>query len=228
MTSIVLLLDTETTGTDENAVAIEVAVMLYDVRHAAAVRSFASLIRADGNPAWAVNRIPVDLLVDAPAPESVWPAVRRFAERADAIVAHGADFDRRFVPAEATAGKPWICSMEDVLWPRAQKVGESLVKTALAHDLGVSHAHRAAVDVDMIARLLTRVHEMGHDLQSLLARGMRPKARFEIVDRSFDARRNELAKDAGFRWNEDGTRRWLRTMAIEDAAALPFETRQVA
>ena len=42
----VLILDTETTGTDDSAVCIEVACILYSVTHAAPIRSFASLIRA--------------------------------------------------------------------------------------------------------------------------------------------------------------------------------------
>jgi hypothetical protein len=47
----ILLLDTETTGTDERAVCIEVAVALYSVEYAAVVRSYSSLIRHDANEA---------------------------------------------------------------------------------------------------------------------------------------------------------------------------------
>jgi DNA polymerase-3 subunit epsilon len=156
----------------------------------------------------------------------VWPIVRRFAERADAIVAHGAEFDQRFVPADATGGKPWICSMHDLLWPRG-KPGDSLVKLALAHDLGVSHAHRAAVDVDLLARLLTRVTELGVNLETFLAGGLRPKGRFIVADQSYNPQRNEQAKAAGFRW--DGAKKeWWRLMPVDDAANLPFKTRMVA
>ena len=35
----------------------------------------------------------------------------------------------------------------------------------------------------------------------------------------------EKAKQAGFQW-DPGSKRWLRTMAIDDAASLPFKTKQ--
>lgn len=63
----ILLLDTETTGTDESAVCIEVAVALYSVEHAAVTRSYSSLIQHGTNEAEHINRIPVGLLASAPA-----------------------------------------------------------------------------------------------------------------------------------------------------------------
>jgi DNA polymerase-3 subunit epsilon len=219
----VLLLDTETTGLDDTAVCIEVAALLYSVPHAATIKAYSSLIFATENPAFDVNRIPPALLAHAPPADMVWPAVGDLVDEAGAIVAHGAEFDRRFVPPSVMGGTPWICSMEDLLWPRAQKPGESLVKLALAHDLGVSHAHRAMVDCDLLARLLTRAAEMGADLEQLLARGLRPKGRFQALVSFHD---KDLAKDAGFRW-EPEARRWVRTMAIEDTGALPFPVRRI-
>jgi DNA polymerase III epsilon subunit-like protein len=219
----VLLLDTETTGTELTDVCIEVAAVVYSVTHAAPVRSFASLIRADNNPAEHVNGIPAAMLALAPPAELVWRVVRRMALECDAIVAHNAAFDVRFVPAEVTNGMPWICSCYDLAWPKAPKLGAPLISLCLAHGLGVSHAHRALSDCDLLSRLLTRVHEMGCDLEALLARGLRPKATFQgLVPMS---RNNEL-KEAWFKWKPD-TKQWLRTMAIEDAALLPFPTREV-
>jgi hypothetical protein len=59
------------------------------------------------------------------------------------------------------------------------------------------------------------------DLEAMLARGLRPKARFTVAERGFDEARNALVKANGFTW--DASRReWSRTMAIEDAEALPF------
>lgn len=224
----VLITDTETDGTHEGAVCIEVAAILYDVNHGAAIRSFASLIRAESNAAEPVNRIPATMLADAPTPDTVWPFILKMASKAEAICAHGADFDRRFVHP-FLLDKPWICTMNDLTWPRAQKPGESLVKLALAHDLGVSYAHRALADCDLLARLLTRVREMGADLQAFLARGLRPKALFVVADRSFDPERNAKCKLAGFGWDKpEAPRQWSRRMAIEDAPALPFAVQQVA
>jgi DNA polymerase-3 subunit epsilon len=218
----VLLLDTETTGLDADAVCIEVAVCVFDVARAVPVRALSTLVRADANPAEKLNRIPAELLRDAPEPDKVWRALIPYARLCGAVVAHNADFDRRFVPETATGPLPWICSCSDLAWPLADKPGQSLITLALAHGLGVAHAHRAAADVELLARLFSRVAEMGHDLDAMLERGLRPKVLVHALV-SYDER--EKAKAAGFRWNEDGTSRWLRKMPLEDVGGLPFETR---
>lgn len=223
MLTSILILDTETTGADDGACCVEVAAVLYSVTHAATIAAYRSLIAALDNPAQTINRIPEGLVRAAPAPDVVWPQVHALAAGVDALVSHGADFDRRFVPRDVTTA-PWICSMNDLAWPRARRPGDNLVALALAHDLGVSHAHRAMVDCDLLARLFTRVVELGTDLQAFLAHGLRPKARFQAL---VPFERKDEAREAGFRWNEDGQRRWVRTMAVDDAHALPFPVRVI-
>ena len=219
----VAILDTETTGVAETDVAIEVAVIVYSVEHAAPVRAFSSLMRAASNPAERVNRIPSALLADAPEAGTVWAGVSRMVAKCDAVLAHNADFDKRFVPPDIAA-KPWICTMNDLAWPMSDKP-TSLAAVALAHGLGIASAHRAMTDCDTIARLLTRVAET-QPLAPFLARGLRPKSRYQALV-SFDT--NQLAKDAGFRWNQpEAPGMWTRTMADEDAAALPFQVRRIA
>lgn len=221
----VLILDTETTGLDPATDAvIEVGCVLYSVTHATVIESFASLIRADGNAAEAVNRIPVAALRNAPDAEDVWPIVDRLVFDADAFLAHNAEFDRAFVPPNVGSTMPWICTKSDLVWPKQTHPESSLVPLALEHDLGVATAHRALDDAMLIARLLTRSAELGCDLVAMIERGMRPKTTLQALV-SFDDR--ELAKAAGFRWHPE-TKRWLRRMVAEDAAALPFPTREAA
>ena len=217
----IAICDTETTGVAENDVAIEVAVIVYSVEHAAPVRQFSSLMRAASNPAERVNHIPSALLADAPEAGTVWAGVSRMVAKCDAILAHNADFDRRFVPPDI-ASKPWICTMNDLAWPMCDKP-TNLAAVALAHGLGIASAHRAMTDCDTIARLLSRVAET-QPLAPFLARGLRPKSRYQALV-SFDT--NQLAKDAGFRWDA-AAKMWTRTMADEDAAALPFQVRRIA
>ena len=153
-----------------------------------------------------------------------WDAVRGMASAADAILAHSAQFDRGFVPADLRDSKPWICTKDDLEWPRATKPGQSLVTLALDHGIGVATAHRALADCDLIARLLSRVAELGTDLPLFLARGLRPRATYQAMV-SYDDR--ELAKAAGFSW-DGASRRWTRRMCTEDTAAMPFPMREVA
>lgn len=220
----VLLLDVETDGLDDSAKCIEVAVALFDLEHAAITRSYSTLIQATSNAAQALNGIDPALLANATSTQAAWSAVSRFAERADVVVAHNASFDRRFVPANTTGTLRWICTMSDVIWPRQTRVCDSLIGLALAHGVGVASAHRAFSDVDLLARLLNRCKDLGSDIEAMLARGLRPKAGFEAI---VPFERKDEAKDAGFKWNEAGDRRWTRIMAIEDALQLPFEVRQI-
>ncbi len=216
------VIDTETQGLDPAKDAcIEVAVILYDIEHAAPVESYASLIRAKGNAAEAVNRIAPSLLESAPRGGDVWSVVRAMVARADAVVAHRAEFDRGFVLPELRDAKPWICSKFDIEWPHG-KLGDHLVHLALAHGVGVMEAHRALTDCETIVRLFQRVAAMGTDVPAMLARAMRPKVTV-IAQVSYDDR--EKAKGAGFAWDASG-RFWHRTMARDDIAALPFPTRE--
>lgn len=219
----VLLLDTESTGLDPKDACIEVACVVFDLAHASPIVSFASLIQHHSNAAEAVNRIPAALLAEAPPSALIWPRVAAMADGCDAILAHNAAFDRGFVPAALRDSKPWICTMSDLEWPQQTKPGQSLVALALAHGLGVGSAHRAAADCDLISRLLARIAEQGTDLPAFLARGLRPKATFQALVSFAD---KDKAKDAGFSW-EPESKRWLRTLAIEDAN-FPFQIRKVA
>jgi DNA polymerase-3 subunit epsilon len=209
------LLDTETTGlnpaTDKT---IEVAVMLFDVKHAQPVASFASLIRSDSNEAHAINGIPPEMLLELQDPELVWRAVRWVIGHAQVVIAHNAAFDRQFVP---DLGKPWVCSENDIQWPGRAR-GGSLAHLALSLGLGVASAHRAMADVDTLARILTRLAEKEHDLEALLLHAMRPKVRCHSLA-PFEQK--DIVKAAGFRWDQD-KKIWWRDMPAEDASKLPF------
>lgn len=216
------LIDTETTGLDPaRDRTIEVAVSLFDVKHAQPVASFASLIRGPAeNDAQSANGIPATMLPEAREADRVWSAVGWIIEPAQIIVAHHAEFDRQFTP---DLGKPWVCSEEDVVWPHSNKGGRggSLAHLALSLGLGVASAHRAMVDVDTLSRILTRLAEKGHDLEAMLVHAMRPKAMFHAMT-SYDQR--ELTKQHGFRWDPD-RKIWWRRMAVDDVKELPFRVR---
>jgi DNA polymerase-3 subunit epsilon len=218
----VAILDVETTGLDPlRDRVIEVAVTLFDVKHAQPMKSFASLIRGPAaNDAYAINRIPAEMLPEAQEPEQVWNAVRWLIEPAQVVIAHNSEFDRKFTP---DLGKPWICSENDISWPGRAR-GGTLVSLALSLGLGVTSAHRAAADVDTLARILTRFAEMGHDLEPVLLHAMRPKVLCHaLVSRA----QNDTVKSFGFRWNPE-QKVWWRNMPLEDAETLPFQVRVVA
>jgi DNA polymerase-3 subunit epsilon len=215
------ILDVETTGLDPNVdKTIEVAVMLFDVKHAQPVKSFASLIRgAPSNNAYEINRIPPAMLSEALEPDAVWQAVRWIIEPAEVVIAHNSEFDRQFVP---DLGKPWACSENDIVWPGRAR-GGALVQLALSLGIGVVSVHRAAADVDTIARILARFAETGHDLEAVLLHAMRPKVRCHSLA-PFEQK--DVVKSFGFRWSPE-QKVWWRVMPFEDAEQLPFKVKVV-
>lgn len=229
-----LIIDTETQGDDPSRHGvIEVAAILFDLQYKTQIEAFASLLPATSNEAEAINGIPAAVLDDAfMSSVDTWARVRGLAQVSDVILAHNVEFDRPFVQI-ATGGPlllrdadkgpeaPWVCTCNDVDWPKQHKPGMGLVALAMAHGLGVSGAHRAMADADLIARLITRACELGMDIQAQLVRGMRPKTKIISLAR-FEEK--EIVKAHGFRWDA-AAKQWWRSMPIEDCEALPFKTK---
>jgi DNA polymerase-3 subunit epsilon len=229
----ILIVDTETTGLGPFASPpaddriVEIGAVLWSITNACIISTWSETVHGESNAAEAINRIPVGAMLDGVSPSDAHLTLWNMAERADVIVAHRADFDRAFVEVGARAVDvapfvaPWACSKFDIPWPQG-KPGDGLVHLALAHGVPVTRAHRALTDCLTLAYLFERVAEHGHDIRAMLRKALRPKATFQAIV-SYDDR--EKAKQAGFQW-EAASKRWLRTMAIEDAASLPFKTKQ--
>ena len=216
-----LIVDTETTGTDPARDRIvEIGAVLWSVANGCALATWSDLVTGEGNEAEAINRIPAAALACGVERSAAMGTLRALARRANVAVAHNAAFDRAFLAEDL--GLPWVCSMDDLAWPRAVS-GRNLAAIALAHDVGIVTAHRAVADCTILARLFERVTELGHDVGEMVRRGLRPKATYQAMVSYAD---RELAKAAGFAW--DGTaKRWTRRLAPDDAAALPFKVVEV-
>lgn len=221
----IMLIDVETSSTDPATGALlEVAMAIYSLEHRSFVRARSWLVQAEENDAIAVNGIRPELLRSGVPAEDVHRQIQAIATKeVQAVTSWNWSFDGAWLPE--LANMPNFCSMDDVPWPRPS-TSKSLAAVALAHGVGVLDAHRALTDVMTMVRLFDRVSEIA-DLSELVAKAMRPKATFEVADKSFDEERNRLAKENGFRWDA-GVRGWRRRMAIADVAALPFEVRRVS
>jgi len=216
-----LILDTETTGVEETDACIEVACCLYDLDGAFPMTSYSTLMDPRSEDQGGdiggteIHGITARMLDRSPHPPMAWTPVVGLAAQADVLVAHNADFDRRFVP---DFGKPWVCTVSDIEWP-GKRDSRSLPSLALSLGVGVVSAHRAMADVDTLVRILNRVAET-HLLVPMFERALRPKTRFVAVVPS-DQSSNALVKNNGFRW-DDERREWWRKMPMEDVAGLPF------
>jgi DNA polymerase-3 subunit epsilon len=217
-----LIGDTETTGLDhEKDHVVEVAYALFDTTYNAIISVHSELVDAMGNEAEKVNGIPAELLQHGRALHFIERDMK--ANFVDAVVCHHVDFDRPWFSSSLFADVPWVCSCNDIEWPNAGKSSKSLVALALAHDVPVAFAHRAFDDVLTLARMFQRVAEKGHDVDAMLTKAMRPKARFVAnVPRS----RNDELKAAGFRWDPDRSQ-WWKKMVVEEAAMLAFPVQEM-
>lgn len=238
MTASLLLVDVETTGLDpQRDELVEIGAVLFDAGLGVPISAWSSLVRASGNAAAALNRIPPEAVQTdtLPDPEMAWTPLRMMAnagkERSGAFycVAHNAAFDSAWLPP--LEEERWICTHADAEWPRLNAGGlpaagsGSLLALALAYDVGVVRAHRAIEDVLTLAAILSRVHELEGGLGGWIGRAIEPK-REVVAMVSYDDR--EKAKSAGFRW-EPGRKLWVRNVRASQVeayrAGLGFPTR---
>ena len=224
----VLIIDTETTGLDPATDAIvEIAGVLYSLEHRTTIAQMSTLLDfGKGNAAEETNRIPPKALLHLSAEKEIPASLRHMATHADVFAAHRADFDRSFVAAadsHLAESLPWVDTKFDVEWPRS-KHGDGLVHVALAHGVPVVSAHRALTDCMLLAALFERVQRAGKDLETMLKRALRPKAR---IVAEVPRERNDELKAAGFRWDPD-RRQWWRTTFVDDVGSFAFPVRECA
>ncbi len=112
--------------------------------------------------------------------------------------------------------------MEDISWPKELhlKPRPSVRDLALAYEIPVWSAHRALTDCIYLAEVLRRCP----DLEILLEQGLEPKRLMRALV-TYEER--NLAKQAGFRWNEPVRGAWTRRISDREITSLPFEVNEV-
>jgi DNA polymerase III subunit epsilon len=139
------------------------------------------------------------------------------------VIAHNADFDRRFlerrVPAFVT--KHWACSRADVDW-KSEGIRSSALEF-VAYSLGFFHdAHRAASDcratIHALAQRLPGTGRLG--LQALLEQARLPTWRLWARDAAIE--KKDILKARGYSWSPGEVGRpksWYRDVSDADKAA---------
>ena len=221
----ILILDTETTGLDNQADdCLEVGSILFNVKSRSVLAQQSFLLPVDINNAEKINNIPAEI---TRLPQPLFEAIKYFeslVRAADVIVAHNAEFDMKWFGLKKLPQieKQWICSMDDITWPadKQLKTRPSVRDLALAYGVPVWNAHRALTDCIYLSEVFKRCSE----LEKLLTRALEPKVllRAEI---SYEER--YLAKNAGFRWNDAIKGAWSRKMSRRDMEKLQFPVHEV-
>jgi len=221
----ILILDTETTGLDnESDDCLEVGSILFNVKSRSVLAQQSFLLPVEINNAEKINNIPAKI---TRLPQPLTEAIKYFESLvrvSDVIVAHNAQFDMKWFGLNKLPQieKKWICSMDDITWPadRQLKTRPSVRDLALAYGVPVWNAHRALTDCIYLAEVFKRCNE----LEKLLIRALEPKIllRAEI---SYEER--DLAKRAGFRWNDAIKGAWSKKMSRRDMEKLEFPVSEV-
>jgi DNA polymerase-3 subunit epsilon len=215
-----LIVDTETTGTDPEVDSIiEIAAILYSAHHQTILAQASTLIRADENPAEKVNKINCDSTksLNRDTSAKLAKTIELMAKESDAIIAHNAEFDKSFIFKTTLFGfeeKPWICSLNDIEWPQVQG-NLSLVNIALNFGIPIVSAHRALTDCSLLAAIFDKQT----NLIELIEKAMQPKFLYK-ANVSFEEK--HLAKEAGFIWNNLLPNAWSKKMSEEAASKLNF------
>ncbi len=166
----IAIIDTETTGLYPNKnQMIEIAVILYNLKHKAVLQSFSTLIRCDENPVEHINGISPASTQCKMAHTLVPEILLSIISHADAIVAHNAPFDKGFVIASKLCQYfdelPWICTVRDFDW------GKPLLKKKLenvcdAFGIPYVNAHRAMSDCTFMVNCFNKIEDL-HERMNL-------------------------------------------------------------
>ena len=115
----ILILDTETTGLDENKdEVIEIGCILFDVSFKCVLSQVSFLFPVNINEAEHVNGIPAEVTNISQPWEDGLNFFLKLVDYSDLIVAHNVEFDRKWFGKGRLPKleKNWICSLEDINW----------------------------------------------------------------------------------------------------------------
>lgn len=169
----VLIVDTETTGLrpDNGDKVIEIAAILYNIKHKTVLQNFSTLFPCEANPVEDINGIKAEATRASFALETVNAHLLAMVRHSDAIVAHNAEFDKKFIRTlfiwNEYSQLPWICTKKDFKWP--MKLYRNRLQD-VCQGIGVPYvdAHRALNDCRLIAECFNKVSDLQQRIDDAL------------------------------------------------------------
>lgn len=203
-----IMLDVETTGLDTTKdEIIEIAMVKFRYSDNDEIIGVSDTFQAFNQPS---NPIPAevteltgitDTMVAGQKIDAV--KVKAFVADADIVVAHNANFDRRFAERawQFFEHKPWACSMSQIDWKAhgydGAKLGYLLAGAGLFHD-----AHRAIDDCHALVEILShpRPGTSRRAFGELMNNARRKTSRVWAQRAPFDLK--DVLKARKYRWND--------------------------
>ena len=217
----ILILDTETTGLDENKdEVVEIGCILFHVSSKSVLSQLSFLFPVSSNEAQHVNGIPAEVSNISQPWEDGLNFFLKLVNCCDLIVAHNVEFDKKWFGRGKLPilNKKWICSLEDINWAfqKSLKTRPSVTDLALSFSIPVWNLHRALSDCFYISEVFKKCE----NLEELLLKATEPRFLYKALV-SYEER--SLAKSAGFRWNSPVLGAWSRKLTAEEADKLDFK-----
>ena len=219
----ILIIDTETTGLDENKdEVIEIGCILFHVSSRSVLSQVSFLFPVRNNEAEYVNGISAEVTnIDQPWQDGL-NFFLKLVDYSDLIVAHNVEFDRKWFGKGRLPKleKNWICSLEDINWTfqKSLKSRPSVTDLALSFSIPVWNLHRALSDCFYISEVFKKCD----NLEELLLKATEPRFLYKALV-SYEER--YLAKNAGFRWNTPVEGSWSKKLTAEEASNLDFKVK---
>ncbi len=221
----VLIYDLETTGLDEKKDSIiEVAAVILDLKNKMVTSQRSGLIYAKTNPdSEKITGITQEMLDSVKNNKSnIFDAVHVMAIQSDCVIAHNAEFDRKFTEKNNHIFKKkngvvldWVCSCYDLNYNNIELQNRKLSTIATALNINNTGAHRAINDVLMLAQILLKIDDADGQIKKSLEDKRKPL--YKIVSMAPYEKKDDV-KRAGFRW--DGEKKhWhksIRATGIEE------------
>jgi DNA polymerase-3 subunit epsilon len=186
----ILIIDTETTGLlpEKGDRVIEVAAVLFNIKHKAILQCFSTLLPCRENPVEKINHISVGMTnCKYPFAQStkilyensthyidesviiyedkimMENILTEMSDHSDALVAHNAQFDKKFIATllcgEHLLDKKWICTKANFTWPEPlQRL--RLEDICNAMKVPYINAHRAMSDCLLLAQCFQNVVDL--------------------------------------------------------------------
>ena len=217
----ILILDTETTGLDENKdEVIEIGCILFHVSTKSVLSELSFLLPVSSNEAEHVNGISAEVTNIGQPWDDGLNFFLKLVDCSDFIVAHNVEFDRKWFGKGRLPKlqKNWICSLEDINWSfqKSLKTRPSVTDLALSFSIPVWSLHRALSDCFYISEVFKKCE----NLEGLLLKATEPRFLYKAL---VNYNERSLAKNAGFRWNSPIEGAWARKLTVEEANQLDFK-----
>ena len=217
----IIILDTETTGLDENKdEIIEIGSILFNVTTKSVLSQVSFLLPVSSNEAEHINGIPSEVTNIKQPWEEGLNFFLKLVDCSDLIVAHNSEFDKKWFGKGRLPNlkKKWVCSLEDIDWSfqKNLKNRPSVTDLALSFSIPVWSLHRALSDCFYISEVFKKCH----NLEEILIKATEPRFLYKALV-SYEER--SLAKQAGFRWNNPEQGAWAKKLTVEEANSLDFK-----